>query len=95
MCTISDTNVTTSIIVVVNGSSRKPSANWTSATCAHVYTLPLNALPARTSCQITYDATIEAATPRMHSQCDTLRPSLAPNRPTTIDAASGASGTRR
>src|SRR5438270_327546 len=51
---------------------------------------PLNVCPARTSCRITKAATVAAATPRMHSQCDTPRPSFAPNSPTTIDAATAA-----
>ena len=44
---------------------------------------------------MTIDATNEAATPRMHSQCEMLRPSFGPQSPATIDASRGASGTRR
>ena len=43
----------------------------------------------------TIEATIDTATPRMHSQCDTLRPSFGPYRPTTTEAKSGASAMTR
>jgi hypothetical protein len=94
-CTISDTNVTTSIIVAVSGSIRNPIASLKSPETSHAYTSPLKAWPACTSRAMTIDATNAAATPRMHSQCETLRPIFGPHRPTTIDATSGANGTSR
>ncbi len=92
---MSDTNVTTSIIVTVSGSMRKPTASLRSPDRIHVYTSPLNTWPAMTSRKATAEASIAIATPRMHSQCETLRPSFGPNRPTTIAPASGARGTAR
>ena len=38
---------------------------------------------------------IAIATPAMQSQCETVRPSFGPKRPTMTAPASGASGTRR
>ena len=42
-----------------------------------------------------FNATIATATPAMVSQCDIERGIFAPKRPTTMAAASGASGTSR
>jgi hypothetical protein len=44
---------------------------------------------------MTTDAASEIATAMMVIQCDAARGILVPKRPTTIAAASGASGTKR
>ena len=95
MWTISETKVTTVIISAVSGSTRKPIANLIPSEVIQRYTSPLNVLPASTSRRMNPDAAIDTATPRMHSQCDTARPSFGPHSPTTIAPASGARGTTR
>ena len=95
MCTISDTKVTTISISAVSGSIRKPIAILTPPASAQTYRSPLNVLPAITSRKMTTDATNEIATAMIVIQCDAARGILLPQRPTTIAASSGTSGTTR
>src|SRR6188768_54848 len=93
MWTISDTNVTTTIITAVSLSIRKPTCAETWPTSNQVYTSWLyGAAPSSTSIFNTQnDSAHEVATPRIVTQCAPARPMRRPNRPATIAPSNGAS----
>ncbi len=95
MCTISETKVTTTIIIAVRLSIRKPTSNLRSPISAQLYSVPLNTLPARTSFSTTSEAIREMKTPRIAIQWVSVRPMERPKKPAMIAPTSGANGTSR
>ncbi|MNT10554.1 hypothetical protein D3C72_1453920 [compost metagenome] len=102
MCTISETKVTTTIIIAVSESTRKPTSIFRLPMAIHSYTVPLKPAPFITSSSTITDSTKEMATPRIVAVCATILPprdseenrskNLVPNRPAIAEPTSGASG---
>ena len=95
MCTISETKVTTTIIIAVRLSIRKPTSNFRLPMTAQLYSVPLKRLPASTSLRTTKEATREMQTPRIAIQWVSVRPMLRPKNPAMMAPTSGANGTSR
>ena len=93
MCTISETKLTTTIIVTLSLSMRKPISRSSVPTVAQRYSdhsngsTPFIAMP----WNIHAESRNEAATPSMVIQCAPARPTWRPNRPATMAPNSGAS----
>jgi hypothetical protein len=100
---MSETKLTTSIMVTVSGSTKKPTSRCkppgiptAEATCAQVYTEPLMVWWSNTTdWKRIADTTVATSTPRIVTTCAPDRPSVRPKSPAAIAPARGASGTSR
>src|SRR6185312_10877506 len=90
MWTISETKVTTVIIVTVRRSMRKPTWRRKSSPAIHVYTAESSRAPFHTCRSAATEAAKEIATERIVTQCENARPSFQPRKPARMDPTSGA-----
>src|SRR6266851_6648908 len=89
MCTISDTKVTTAIIVTVRRSMRNPTWKRKVSPAAHVYTSPSRRAPCITCQSAASEAANEIATDRIADQCANALPSFQPKKPASAAPTSG------
>src|SRR5947209_3461768 len=93
MCTISDTKVTTAIIIADRPSTRKPTSIFRSPRTIHSYTVPLKRAPSMaTHFSTIADTMNDTSTPRMATLCAPRRPIALPKKPAMTAPASGAIG---
>ena len=96
---MSETKVTTHIIMAVRPSTRKPISIFKPPTTIQVYRVSLKRAPSTTTlCKVSADSTKAMNTPRMVKVWLSLRPSQlppswVPNTPARTAPASGAIGT--
>src|SRR6267142_5814320 len=94
MWTMSDTKLTTAIIIAVSPSTRKPTSIFRPPSTIHSYTVPLKRAPSTaTDLSTIADRMKEMSTPRMVAVWAPRRPTALPKKPATMAPASGASGT--
>src|SRR5712692_273582 len=89
MCTISDTKVTTAIIVTVRRSMRNPTWKRKVSPAAHVYTSPSRRAPCITCQSAASEAANEIATDRIADQCANALPSFQPKKPASAAPTRG------
>src|SRR3954469_17104692 len=87
---MSETNVTTHIIVTVRRSTRKPTCRRQPSPCSQVYTDWSMEAPFFTCRKQATDAANESATDRIALQCAKARPSFQPRKPARAAPTRGA-----
>ncbi len=87
-----ETNVTTTIIMAVKLSIKKPTENLISPEASQVYKSALCLKPDKVALNTMADNTSAPPTPNIVSQCAALRGKLLPNNPTIAAVINGSKG---